>query len=127
MSGRWRDVLTLLKRPTMAALKKLPSECVSAGTKDSQKATHDEWQSFWVELEALERRMTLSSSANTASSLAFAFIEGALVRALEDGDWVLLDEINLAPAELLDCLGGLLDSARGSVTLVDRGWVWDLR
>lgn len=31
---------------------------------------------------------------------AFAFREGALVRALRDGDWVLLDEINLAPSEV---------------------------
>lgn len=65
--------------------------------------------------------MASSSGSTSSSSLAFAFIEGALVRALEDGDWVLLDEINLAPVELLDCLAGLLDSAQNSVTLVDRG------
>ena len=31
---------------------------------------------------------------------AFAFVEGALVRALREGWWLLLDEINLAPAEV---------------------------
>lgn len=31
---------------------------------------------------------------------AFAFREGALVAALRAGDWVLLDEINLAPSEV---------------------------
>jgi len=36
---------------------------------------------------------------------------------------VLLDEINLATAETLDCLCGILDTAEGSVTLVDRGYV----
>ena len=30
---------------------------------------------------------------------AFAFKEGALVKALRQGHWVLLDEINLAPSE----------------------------
>jgi midasin (ATPase involved in ribosome maturation) len=32
---------------------------------------------------------------------AFAFREGALLRALRNGDWILLDEINLAPSEVL--------------------------
>ena len=31
---------------------------------------------------------------------AFAFVEGALVRAVREGWWLLLDEINLAPAEV---------------------------
>lgn len=31
---------------------------------------------------------------------AFAFREGALVKALRQGHWVLLDEINLAPSEV---------------------------
>lgn len=43
------------------------------------------------------------------------------MKALKDGDWVLLDEINLATAETLDCLCGLLDTAMGSVTLIERG------
>ncbi|VDM20698.1 unnamed protein product [Hydatigera taeniaeformis] len=99
-SGRWRDLLTLLRHPAASAIRKL---------------------TLWRELEALERR------GASSSSMAFAFIEGALVRALEDGDWVLLDEINLAPVELLDCLSGLLDSAQNSVTLVDRGFrIWGI-
>jgi len=31
---------------------------------------------------------------------AFAFAEGALVRALRSGAWLLLDEVNLAPPEV---------------------------
>ncbi|CDS41244.1 midasin [Echinococcus multilocularis] len=122
-SGNWRDLLTLLKHPTAAAIRKLSSESGDSCRANHQKASLAEWQLLWNELEALERRLTLASSASgtSSSSLAFAFIEGALVRALEDGDWVLLDEINLAPVELLDCLSGLLDSAQNSVTLVDRG------
>jgi len=34
---------------------------------------------------------------------------------------VLLDEINLASAETLECLSGLLESQRGSVFLLERG------
>ena len=32
--------------------------------------------------------------------LAFSFVEGALIRAVREGWWVLLDEINLAPPEV---------------------------
>ena len=31
--------------------------------------------------------------------VAFAFVEGALVKAVRTGSWLLLDEINLAPPE----------------------------
>jgi len=45
------------------------------------------------------------------------------VTALKAGHWVLLDEINLASAETLECLSGLLESACGSLVLADRGRV----
>jgi len=50
-------------------------------------------------------------------------VQGVLVTALKAGHWVLLDEINLASAETLECLSGLLESASGSVVLADRGSV----
>jgi hypothetical protein len=37
------------------------------------------------------------------------------------GHWVLLDEINLASAETLECLSGLLEGSTGSVFLLERG------
>jgi midasin (ATPase involved in ribosome maturation) len=37
------------------------------------------------------------------------------------GYWVLLDEINLASAETLECLSGLLEGSTGSVHLLERG------
>ena len=43
------------------------------------------------------------------------------MRALRRGEWVLLDEINLASAETLECLSGLLESTSGSVVLMERG------
>jgi midasin len=55
------------------------------------------------------------------SGPSFTSFKGTLVRALKQGDWVLLDEINLASAETLDCLSGLLESTAGSVVLLERG------
>ena len=54
--------------------------------------------------------------------MAFSFIEGALVKALRHGSWLLLDEINLAPPEVLETLSGILDSSSGGgITLVEKG------
>jgi len=50
---------------------------------------------------------------------AFDFVEGVLVKALRNGDWILLDEINLATSETLECLNGVLDG--GSLMLTERG------
>ncbi|KAJ2471187.1 AAA ATPase midasin, partial [Coemansia sp. RSA 2131] len=44
--------------------------------------------------------------------MVFSFVEGALVRAARTGAWILLDEVNLATAETLACLGGLLQRER---------------
>jgi midasin len=38
-------------------------------------------------------------------------VEGALVKALRHGWWLLLDEINLAPPEVLERIAGILESA----------------
>ncbi|KAI9206667.1 P-loop containing nucleoside triphosphate hydrolase protein [Polychytrium aggregatum] len=51
----------------------------------------------------------------------FMFVEGALVKAIKEGHWVLLDEINLATSETLECLSGLLQNASGSLLLLERG------
>ena len=45
------------------------------------------------------------------------------MKALKAGDWVLLDEINLASAETLECLSGLLESTSGSIVLMERGYL----
>lgn len=40
---------------------------------------------------------------------------------MKKGHWILLDEINLAAAETLECLSGLLEGSAGSLVLLDRG------
>lgn len=58
------------------------------------------------------------------AAFAFAFMEGCLIKAMKNGWWLLLDEINLAPPEVLECLAGVLDpDSSGSVTLAELGIV----
>ncbi|VDK50592.1 unnamed protein product, partial [Cylicostephanus goldi] len=40
------------------------------------------------------------------------FQEGALVKAVRDGSWVILDELNLAPTDIIETLNRLLDDNR---------------
>lgn len=53
---------------------------------------------------------TGSFAPNENGSLSFQ--DGILVKALKRGDWVILDELNLAPTEVLEALNRLLDDNR---------------
>ncbi|KAH3728738.1 hypothetical protein DPMN_054699 [Dreissena polymorpha] len=57
----------------------------------------------------------------TENALAFTFVESLPPNVQGTGDWVLLDEINLAAMETLECLSGLLESTAGSILLMERG------
>ena len=56
----------------------------------------EEWARFSESVTAAERAAQVAEGG-----FAFAFREGALVKALRQGHWVLLDEINLAPSEVM--------------------------
>lgn len=51
---------------------------------------------------------------------SFVFKEGAFLRALQNGDWILLDELNLAPQPVLEGLNACLDH-RGEVYIPELG------
>ncbi|XP_046580737.1 midasin-like, partial [Haliotis rubra] len=103
---KWGDLLTLMDHTQKSAAKKF-----GKGTEH-----HREWKKIGRRLHQLKVQVQQIENA-----LAFSFIEGTLVKALRAGDWVLLDEINLAAAETLECLSGLLESTSGSVVLTERG------
>jgi hypothetical protein len=77
----------------------------TGGLKLSPELQRD-WRRFGADVEAAER-----ASAAAEGGFAFAFVEGALVKALRHGWWLLLDEINLAPPEVLERIAGILESA----------------
>ena len=49
---------------------------------------------------------------STDSNGKLCFRDGLLVQALKHGHWVILDELNLAPSEVLEALNRLLDDNR---------------
>eukprot|EP00850_Spirogloea_muscicola_P002909 SM000011S19087 [mRNA] locus=s11:783175:828718:+ [translate_table: standard] len=85
-------------------------------TKQLDDATVKEWRDFRKDLDRVKRQVEASENA-----FAFSFVEGALVKALAMGRWLLLDEINLAPADTLERLTGVLEGEAGSLALTERG------
>ncbi|KAG7088114.1 hypothetical protein E1B28_012139 [Marasmius oreades] len=74
------------------------------------------WTAFKQEVDEFN-----SLHVEGKGKFAFAFIEGPLVKALRAGHWVLLDEINLASPETLECISSVLQSSTGSITLTEQG------
>ncbi|XP_033252736.1 midasin-like [Drosophila miranda] len=67
-----------------------------------------------------EKLQKLQTQLDKSINISFAFIPGSLVNCISKGEWVLLDEINLASAETLECLSTILEP-EGSVVLLERG------
>lgn len=51
----------------------------------------------------------VSKALETNSRLYFAFINGVLTKAVTEGQWILLDEINMAESDVLDCISEMLN------------------
>ncbi|XP_062606102.1 midasin-like, partial [Saccostrea cucullata] len=107
--SNWANLFTLMEHTVEPALKR-----GKAGKLDAE--LHTKWKNLKFRIMQLKLQVKRSENA-----LTFSFIEGTLVKALRQGDWVLLDEINLAAAETLECLSGLLESTKGSIVLTERG------
>lgn len=77
------------------------------------------WENFETDLNNIKNQI---SEFSKSAAFHFEFIEGSLAKAIKNGDWVLLDEINLCSPETLETIQGLLeDKLSGSITLFERG------
>ncbi|XP_044531325.1 midasin [Gracilinanus agilis] len=107
---RWRDLLKLMQHVHKSALNK------ETKTSDAGLLLREKWEAFGLKLNHAHQQMKMTENA-----LLFAFVEGTLAQAVKKGEWILLDEINLAAPETLECLSGLLEGCSGSLVLMDRG------
>lgn len=75
------------------------------------------WDTFARNLEQFEVQIS------GGDGFAFSFVEGNLVKAVRNGDWVLLDEINLASPDTLESIADLLTGPeeRPSILLSETG------
>ncbi|XP_058881826.1 midasin isoform X1 [Acipenser ruthenus] len=108
---RWQDLLKLMDHVCKSAVNKEPQK-----KKQNAALLKEQWEAFSLRLNQAQQQIKLTETA-----LVFAFVEGTLAQAVKKGEWILLDEINLAAAETLECLSGLLEGSAGSLVLLDRG------
>ncbi|OAV87958.1 hypothetical protein PTTG_03235, partial [Puccinia triticina 1-1 BBBD Race 1] len=89
---------------------------ISRASQSTQARLKSSLQDYLFQLNQFEEKFVRS----TSNHMQFRFVEGPLVKALQNGDWVLLDEINLGTAETLEALSGLLRHPNASVILSER-------
>ncbi|KAF8711008.1 ATPase, partial [Rhizoctonia solani] len=81
-----------------------------------RRKLNSEWENFMREVDEFD-----AAHVKGQSKFVFSFVEGPLVTALRNGHWILLDEVNLASSETLECISSILQGPHGSVTLTEAG------
>ncbi|GAA5967871.1 hypothetical protein JCM11641_005792 [Rhodosporidiobolus odoratus] len=88
---------------------------------DSAKvALAERWKDFTTVVGDFEHRHVHAGGKGKAK-FVFSFVEGPLAQAIRNGDWVLLDEVNLASSETLESLSTLLQAPNSSLVLTEQG------
>jgi midasin len=101
--------MRLAKHAVDSAIKKTKSDRTKTGLfKD------------WLKLKQYTRQIE-QHIEQASNKFTFKFFEGALTKSIVNGDWVILDEINLASSETLQFLGTLLDDEDSSIVLYEKG------
>nr|POE59000.1 midasin [Quercus suber] len=115
----WRQALQMVDQQRKSSPPR-QGEAPSKKRKTESKRVPDfgHWDVFAAKVVDLERRLVAGKEA-----FAFSFIEGNLVRAVRNGDWVLLDEINLASPDTLEAIADLLDPKTPSLLLTEAGQI----
>ncbi|KAH9827669.1 midasin (AAA ATPase) [Teratosphaeria destructans] len=113
----WYQALKMVDQQR-AATPEREGEAPKKKRKVDSKKTPDfpRWDVFAAKVKDLERRLSAGSEG-----FAFSFVEGNIVKAVRNGDWVLLDEINLASPDTLEAIADLLDPAFPSLLLTEAG------
>ncbi|KAL2312008.1 Midasin [Schizosaccharomyces pombe] len=119
---RWKTCLKIWKEACKLSKTVLDGQQPLSNPQKRQKRLsnqvelRNQWAKFEKEVEDFEKVLTGGSNG-----FMFSFVEGALVKAVRSGHWVLLDEINLASLETLEPIGQLLSSYESGILLSERG------
>ncbi|PGH09043.1 hypothetical protein AJ79_05772 [Helicocarpus griseus UAMH5409] len=118
-TGNWLRLVNILNEAVkmasgvFQAMNKNKNEMTDAGSEQPSKkrriddskyaSLREKWDAFSGELKDFEVRVSEGDS-----KFVFAFVQGKIVKALRNGEWVLLDEINLASPDTLESISSLL-------------------
>ncbi|KAI0667730.1 midasin [Trametes maxima] len=124
VAGLWSEATKMAKGRIQARQAQEDTKELEGGTPrkrrkvegSSLKVSMEQWDDFERDIQAFEVQHVQGKS-----KFAFAFVEGPLIKALRNGDWILLDEVNLATPETLESISSLLHSPTASITLTEQG------
>ena len=130
--GRWAKVLILWQdalRMIYSRLKPLSPDAHVATPEPNSKRRRlqspklqklkGRWEKFAADVQVFQKHLGSGSKG-----FAFSFVEGNIVKAARNGDWVLLDEINLASPDTLESIADLFSpntNGGASVLLTESG------
>lgn len=119
MEKKWKKLLKACQKSANFVIehvgKRIESVCGSKRKRPLCEEILHHWEAISLKLD--NTRKQIGSSAG----MSFKFVEGAFITALRKGEWILLDEVNLAPAETLQRILGVLDGENGTLCLAERG------
>lgn len=133
--NQWKNVIKLWNEALRMAKDLLSNEendsDEDGGPKKKRKLKSHEKSILldkWRELEIKIKDFEMQSSS-LENSFVFNFVEGSLVRAVRNGEWLLLDEINLASPDTLESISDLLAESldQRSILLTERGDVESIK
>ncbi|KAJ1401026.1 Sigma-54 interaction domain, ATP-binding site 1 [Sesbania bispinosa] len=110
----WEMLLTTIRKVTEKLVERLRNGPSKNRKRPVGEEKIQEWERFSIKVESVCR-------SNPSSGMMFSFIEGSFVTALKKGEWILLDEVNLAPPETLQRIIGVLEGENGVLCLAERG------
>lgn len=115
---KWKSLLSGFQKGVDFFQKSVQKGLPESGKKRKKPLDEERiksWENFSGNLE------TARAQVVAASGIIFSFVEGAFINALKNGEWILLDEVNLASPEILQRVIGVLEGDNGSLCLVERG------
>lgn len=105
--SNWKKAIKLWKEAYNTASEYLQDEDVPKKKRrldsSSKQSLISDWNRFLADVDKFEIQIK-----QVDNSFIFSFVEGMLTQALRNGDWVLLDEINLASPDTLESISELL-------------------
>lgn len=107
---QWEKLIKAFQKSVIYAFRKL-SSCKADSTESSSVSLQSLWTVFSQRVDRFAANLS-----RIESGFAFAYMDGVIIQAMRAGQWVLLDEINLAAPETLQVLSGILDGRSFCIT-----------
>ena len=108
VSTLWEEALRTIEQTITAvsAVQEISSD-EPRQKKRKMQSHHQSLKTRWTRFAANVKKFQMHVSSGS-KGFAFSFVEGNIIKAARNGDWVLLDEINLASPDTLEGLADLI-------------------